>query len=312
VNVFIQGFRRSGTTFLYDVFLEDERFACYYEPLGMGVESVGGGSGAHEVDVSGSVREKRAGFLTRHPEWAERSPHFAALNLLNYGAPRLAELEFEPDLPQYAYDYLRYLVEGQPNAVLKFTRMYCKPHCLARVDPTATFVHIVRDPRFVAVSYLFGRGRTRERKFRRLDGRISMKRFFTRRTTGNPWSVRSFSEVIRRLPGFVDDDPSDLGRVLMAWRYVFESTHRLGRSAFGDRYVLLRHEDLANHPERTLAALYDAVGAPLPEKVCAWAVANARAPQAAIGEGDRRWREAFDRYGLGDALAAAGYGSIVG
>jgi len=313
VNVFIQGLRRSGTTFLYDIFLEDERFTCYYEPEAAAVTSVGGGSGEHESDLFDTVRRKRATFLDRYPEWREKCPEFMSLNLLNYGAPRLAELEFEPDLPRFGYQYLEHLLNGHEHNVLKFTRMYCKPHCLAAVDPQAKFVHIVRDPRFVAVSYLFGRGRKREKRFWGLDRKLSLKRFFNRRSPHNAWSSLAFSEWILKQPEYaVTERPTELGRILILWRYVFEKTDRLGRAAFGDRYILLRHEDLVASPEPTLRSLYDAIGLPPSEKAMAWMLSHVKQPGPALAEGDPRWREAFEEYGLGDALRAAGYGSLVG
>jgi hypothetical protein len=312
VNVFIQGLRRSGTTFLYDVFMEDPRFACYYEPLAAAVASVGGGSGEHETDLFESVRRKRATFLHKHPEWLERCPEFERLNLLNYGAPRHADLEFEPDLPTFVDQYLRHLIEGHEHTLMKFTRMYCKPHCLATIDPTAKFIHIVRDPRFVAISYLFGRGRKRERIYRSWNGKLSLRKFFGRTSSYNAWSSMPFSEWILKNAGWsVPRDPTDLGRILMVWRYVFEKTDRLGRAAFGDRYLLVRHEDVVAAPEASLGALYDAIGMPRSDVALQWMLRQVKLPGPALADGDERWQEAFTTYGMRDALVAAGYGSIL-
>ena len=43
MNVFIQGMRRSGTTILFDILWEDERFDCYYEPFAAAKKEVWGG-----------------------------------------------------------------------------------------------------------------------------------------------------------------------------------------------------------------------------------------------------------------------------
>ncbi len=51
MNVWICGLRRSGTTILFDALGEDPGLACFYEPLREDTESVGGGSGARDVDV---------------------------------------------------------------------------------------------------------------------------------------------------------------------------------------------------------------------------------------------------------------------
>ena len=115
MNVFIQGLRRSGTTFLFDIFLEDDRFACHYEPFARALASVGGGSGVHDADLFESVRAKRASFLDRYPEWSSRCPDFSALNFLNYGAPRLPELEFDGWVTELRLDNV---YDGQDSPVV--------------------------------------------------------------------------------------------------------------------------------------------------------------------------------------------------
>ena len=78
--------------------------------------------------------------------------------MFNYGAPGQPDLEFETELPEYCRTYLRFLLARSPDTVVKFTRMYCKVAVLREIDPDAKFIHIVRDPRLVTASYLFGEG----------------------------------------------------------------------------------------------------------------------------------------------------------
>ena len=85
-----------------------------------------------------------------HPELEDTS-------LLNYGAPRDWRLEFERDLPPIVREYLRFLLAQHQAVAMKFTRMSCKIPVLAEIAPQAKLIHLVRDPRAVAVSYLFGK-----------------------------------------------------------------------------------------------------------------------------------------------------------
>lgn len=310
--VFIQGLRRSGTTFLYDTFLEDKRFKCFYEPFAAGIRALGGGSGMHGHDLFNTVTEKRKSFLDAYPQWRERCPDFNDLNLLNYGAPRLPALEFEPDFPAYCYDYLKHLLDGSEIAVLKFTRMYNKIPALAQVAPDAKFIHILRDPRFVAMSYLFGRSQVNRRKFANLFGQVVKRKFFNKCSNYTAWSSYPFSEFIFSLADFSSiSEREDIGRMLVLWRYVFEKTHAYGQAVFGERYRLLRQEDFVSEPRKVLEDLYEFIGMDASPEVLDWAEENARPPKPLFAEGDRAWLDAFDTYGLHDAIRAANYSNIL-
>src|SRR5918992_5604743 len=98
MNVFLCGLRRSGTTILYDALGEDPRLRCYYEPLREEAETIGGGSGARDVDLGAETRELRERFrATHYPE--------LQIELFNWGGPRVPELELEPDLPAHVRDW---------------------------------------------------------------------------------------------------------------------------------------------------------------------------------------------------------------
>ena len=123
--VFAQGMRRSGTTIVFDLMLEDARFECFYEPLAATRPALGGGSGMRaEVDLFDNVRRQRDIFLERNPMLLERFPDFRERNFLNYGAPRLAALEFEPELPDFCRRYISQLCKAAPRTFIKFTRMH--------------------------------------------------------------------------------------------------------------------------------------------------------------------------------------------
>ena len=150
----IQGMRRSGTTILYDLLCEDPGLACFYEPLAAARPSIGGGSGVQDVDVFESLHEARRDFAREHPELIDPS-------VLNHGAPRDWRLEFERDLPPLIRAYLQFLFDREDAVAVKFTRMSRKIPALAEIAGDARFIQIVRDPRAVVVSYLFGKGHRR-------------------------------------------------------------------------------------------------------------------------------------------------------
>jgi hypothetical protein len=188
--------------------------------------------------------------------------------------------------------------------VIKETRLYRKVGELHRLDPAAVLVHVVREPRAVAASIMLGRGRRQLRK--RYPDADS---FFEDRKPRRLWSTYEISKRLvesREYQG--PADPSNLVRVLMVWRYTFEETRRTGLELFGDRYILLRNEDLRAEPEGQLERLYAAIGRDVPPSVADWAKASVSPRQPIHAEGDPRWAEALELAGLTpEYLAAAGY-----
>ncbi len=88
MNVFIQGMRRSGTTFLFDILSADGRFDGYYEPLAKAKRrALGGGSGVSKEDFFHKIRETRNAFASFY--------NLPNTDILNYGAPRCPELELK-------------------------------------------------------------------------------------------------------------------------------------------------------------------------------------------------------------------------
>jgi hypothetical protein len=296
--------RRSGTTILYDALLDDPELSCFYEPLREEKETVGGGSGARELDVFAETRVLRDEFRRRYPE--------LPIDEFNWGGPRKPELELEHELPEHCLELIRHLlergrdVEGTRDTAIKETRLYCKLGALHDLDPDAALVHVVRDPRAVASSIVLGRGRRRQRKLRTADD------FFADRVDRRLWSSREISERLLERSGYPDiDDPSNMERVLLTWRLTFEAPHVEGRRLFGDRYLMLRNEDLRSDPAAALGSVYGLLGRPVPDAVVSWAERNIRPPQEVYAGDDRRWPEAFERLGMRDAVEEAGYGRVL-
>jgi hypothetical protein len=302
VNLFVQGMRRSGTTILYDALLDDPELRCFYEPLREEKVSVGGGSGARDVDAFADTSSIREEFRRdRYPEMA--------IEQFNWGGPREPSLELELELPGHCVELLRFLLERgraeAPDTAIKETRLYCKVPVLHALDPGGVLVHVVRDPRAVAASIVLGRGRRRQRKLRTPDD------FFADRAERKLWSSRAISERLLGRPGYPADDLSNVERVLIVWRMTFEAARVEGMRLFGDRYLLLRNEDLRSHPAAALARVYAVLGRPVPEPVSEWAAANVKGPQEVYAGDDPRWRASIERLGMLDAVDEAGYAGLL-
>jgi hypothetical protein len=295
VNLFIQGMRRSGTTILYDALVEDPELRCFYEPLREQDVTEGGGSGAREGDAFAETRDLRERFRR------ERYPQLP-IDEFNWGGPRDPELELERELPEHCRELLAFLLRQAPAVAIKETRLYRKIEALAEIDPDAGLVHLVRDPRAVAASIMLGRERRHMERFPTAEA------FFEARSRRKLWSSRRISERLiesGEAPGV--GDPSDVVRVLLAWKASFESARQDGRARFGDRYLLMRHEDLAADPAAALGVVYGILNRPMPESVAGWAERNVRAPEAIPFGDDPGWTRAAEHAGIADAIGAAGY-----
>lgn len=296
--------RRSGTTILYDALLDDPELSCFYEPLREEKETVGGGSGARDLDVFAETRAIRDRFRR------ERYPDLP-IDAFNWGGPREPALELEPELPEHCVDLLRHLIElgdaaGTADTVIKETRLYLKVAALHSLDPEGALVHVVRDPRAVTASIVLGRNRRRQRKLRTPD------HFFADRVDRKLWSSREISARLEERSGYpAIGDPSNAERVLLVWRLTFEAARIDGLRLFGSRYLLLRHEDLRTDPAGSIERVYRTLDRPVPEQVASWAGANVRPPQEPYAAGDPRWREAVERLGMADAVEEAGYGEVL-
>ena len=304
MNLFVQGMRRSGTTILYDALLADPGLRCFYEPLREDKVTEGGGSGAREGDAFAETRELRERFR------AVRYPHLAAEEF-NWGGPRKPPLEVDPGLPEHCTEWLRSLLAVDGDVAIKETRLHSKVPELAGLDPGAALVHVVRDPRAVAASIVLGRGRRQEAILPDPDA------FFADRSKRKLWSCRPISRRMIR-EGLADgaeqaalDDPSNVLRVLLVWRLTFERTWREGRARFGERYLLVRNEDLRANPAVALGSLYALLGREVPRAVEEWARANVREPEAPYAADDPRWAAELRRAGIGEELlAGAGYSEV--
>jgi hypothetical protein len=105
--------------------------------------------------------------------------------------------------------------------------------------------------------------------------------------------------------------PPAAGSARRAWKHSFETTSRTGGERFGERYVLLRNEDLRANTAAALATLYAALARPVPDPVEAWAAEKVRSAEEPYAARDRRWLDAFRRLEMEDAVAEAGYPELL-
>ena len=150
---------------------------------------------------------------------------------------------------------------------------------------------------------MMGRGR------KRADSYADPDAFFEEREKRKLWSSRQLSQhLLKGDPEYADlRKPANFERILLVWKHTFESTRREGRLLFGDRYVLLRNEDLRADTAGTIAKIYEAVGRPTPPEVTEWAADKVRPPEEPFHPEDPRWARAFAALGMRDALIDAGY-----
>ena len=299
MNLFVCGLRRSGTTIVFDALSEDPDLRCFYEPLREDAETIGGGSGARDVDVFAETRELRERYRAEHhPE--------LPIDLFNWGGPRDPVLELEPELPAHVSGLLANLLAQAPDVAIKETRLHHKVGALAELDPNAAIVQVVRDPRSVTASMLLGRRR-------RTDIYPDADTFFTARTGRRLWSSRRISEelIARQRSLELPADIPDFLRPLIVWRAAFETSDADARRLFGDRYVLVRLEDLRVDPARELGRIYATAGRDAPGAVVEWAQANVRRDAPIHLAGDPRWAQAARLLELEKPLERAGYTEIL-
>jgi len=294
--ILIQGMRRSGTTILYDALLEDPRLRCFYEPFREEGDTPGGGSGARASDPFTETRALRRAF---------RDEHHPDLDLeeLNCGGPGNPALELGPDLPDHCAGFLRTLLECDGPVMVKETRFYDKLEAVGAIAPAdSVLVHVVRDPRQVAASMMMGKGRKRAGDYADPDA------FFEERDRRKLWSSRQLSQLLMKRPEYSQvSRPPNFLRILLVWKHTFESARRDGQRLFGDRYVLLRNEELRADTAGTIARVYEAAGRATPPEVQEWARDKVRPPEMPYAAEDPRWADAFEQLGMADALVEAGY-----
>lgn len=285
-TVFISGMRRSGTTILLDALANGRNTHAIYEPLAAARrESRGGGSGVRQTDYFEVVREGRRAFMAQHPELEE--PDF------NYGAPAKPLLEYEHSLPDFLQAYLRSLARPGRTNLYKFTRMHHKLADLTRVNAAGALVLVVRDPRAVVTSYLYGKGQRHHADF--ADPNV----FFNRSSSYSAWNSEPFYQHLaakneyRKWQGC-----RDFEKVLLLWWDNVTSSLASAQEHFANRFFLLRHHDYCTRPGATLENLYASTGMKACPEAIAWAEQHVRGRKDIHEPESPRWAESFSQLGM--------------
>lgn len=295
VKIFIQGMRRSGTTILFDILSQDPRLDAYYEPFSITREgALGGGSGAQAIDFAARIRALREAYCAAHPEIGDPS-------YFNYGAPRDPDLELQTTLSSHARGYLAAMIAAREHTLVKFVRMYEKVGELHSLAPDAVLVHVVRDPRRVVTSQMLGPGKGADRFDRDKD-------FFRHRGKGVLWASRALSErLVAREEHRHLADTYDVRRILLVWKHTFRRTFDDGRRLFGDRYLLVRHEDLVADPEDWTRRIGERAGLEPAVESLEFARGRVTPPKPPLFPTSERWAKAIAKVGLAREMAEAGY-----
>jgi len=296
MNLFMQGMRRSGTTIIFDILSQDPRLDLYYEPFSAGRKgALGGGSGVQEVDLMDKIRTCRKEFLSANKCVRKDEDFF------NYGAPRNPGIELNDSIDPDCKKYIQHMADKSEHSVFKFTRMYKKSGHL-NLSPDSFFLLLVRDPKEVVASYLYGRDQCRREKYHDRES------FFTRTSKINPWKSRDLyngivgnrSQAMLSVPDWI--------RPLILWDYTFRHTFYDAAKAFGSRFRIFRYEDLASEPTLEVKQVYNHIGLPADKNTLSWASENVRCSFKECYRDDPRWINAFTEYGILDSIQKAGYG----
>ena len=149
---------------------------------------------------------------------------------------------------------------------------------------------------------------------RRTDIYPDADTFFTARTGRRLWSSRADLRGRRRRACASLELPNDIPdflRLLIVWKLAFETTDGDGRRLFGDRYVLLRLEDLRADPaRRARAASTRRLGRATPAAVAEWAAENIRTDASDPPRRRPAWARAVALLEMEPELERAGYGEI--
>ena len=264
MNLFVLGLRRSGTTILYDALGEDPGLRRVYEPLREDAETIGGGSGARDEDVSPRPGPSGSCFAPS----ATRSCRSSSSTGAGRGRPSSSS---RPSCPRTAascsstcstgrrtWRSRRHAcitsfrrsprsTRGRRSSTWSATRAPSPPRCCSAVAGAPTSTPTPRPSSPPARGAGCGRA------------------------GASPRSV-----IARRRSLDIPADIPDFLRPLLVWKAAFETTAGDGERLFGERYALVRLEDLRLDPRRELERIYGLTGRPLPDAVTEWAIENIR------------------------------------
>lgn len=276
-HIAVVALRRSGTTALWKLLRQDDRFACYDEPFSHLLGDL----------PAGNVKQTRDEFIAKF----ERDPaKFRALY-----APITRREEVTRGLTGEQTEYLRYLLADGPT-IFDVTRCMGKIPALHGIIPEAVLVHLFRHPVAFASSHLLPSDRLDVRGLRKRWNRATA---LDRATRFNGWGMEELlrcewldrtnellGEVGVQLPPKSDKVPA-AQRLLAGWLGGFRLAEREGRALYGDRFLSLSFEDVCRDPATTVATIQKLADAP--ERPLD--TSGIRSSSGGIRPDDKRWLE---------------------
>lgn len=288
MNIIIIGMRRSGTTILFDCLYEDKRFDSYYEPFCHGKINIGGGSGEKQIPYGEKINNARREFI-----WQKKldiSPEY-----FNLGAPQKPEMEFEKRTPLVHREYLSFIATKNEHTLMKFVRVSHKVETLHKLFPDARIIHIVRDPRRMAMSHIFGKNRKASNSMKAIKLQLlqamKRRRFFYLKTGFNNWSSEKLiNYFITSCPKYANFENSpSYEKIMLLWKVLYDKTREDCLDFFGSNYLELRHEDLCTKPIHTMEVIYDFLKMRCDEVVKDWSRSHVKRTKPIYRVHDKRW-----------------------
>lgn len=250
-HIAIVALRRSGTTAMWRLLRQDDRFICFDEPF----------SRLHSQLPEDNKKRTRSELI----ELYNRDPdHFRQTF-----APIHRGEETARGLSQEQRAYLEFLVSGGP-AVFDTTRCMAKIPDLKEMLPEAVMVHLFRHPAAFVSSHMLPSDR---KDLLGLRSRYNHWSFFSRTGRFNGWGMEEltrtphadqtaalFAEVGVRLAPPSQTVPA-FQRLLAIWLGAYRLAETEGVAEFGDRFLSVSFEDFCARPAAHLGALHDMAGA---------------------------------------------------
>ncbi|MCS4200970.1 sulfotransferase [Salinibacter ruber] len=316
----VQGNFRSGTSALFRALCNDPGQTCYYEPL--------------HPNLLEHVSEARAA----RPSHDKSSLYTQYTSLL----PRLRRIYRPSFWKEYAtvdededasllQTYLQFLSDSSDRVVLQTNRTFWMAPWLHRTFPDARFVHLVRDPRSVVWSQLTTGSGERVRMNWPVLGRLfsfssgDLSNVFSSYAYHGAYRVQDYFHLA--LDQFSDETRDARSwahsclrsvrecrpyvQALAVWGAQAHVCHQEAQSAFGDRYLCLRYQDLCASPHDELHRIYALNDGVPPSSALQYAKSHLHSNRVASWQQDEDsrtyFRKGIQQAGLTPVLEEFGY-----
>jgi hypothetical protein len=274
--IIVQGVFRSGTTLLFRILRQAPQLCCFYEPLHPNLlDHVG-------EALSDTPSHEKSGL---YAEYARLSDELASVFDDRDRRARTV-LPGQHGECEQLRAYLDLLADASSSrTVLQFNRAFWMSRWLNHQFRESCFVHVVRDPR----SVIWSQFTTKHCKRVRMDWPVLGRRFF-KFSSGNltnvfspyayhgAYEIRDYlslgrehlkqgtSPVVRRAYELLSstEEAYPYVQALALWAAQVWICHHHAREAFGDRYLLVRYEDLVQDPIPVLESLFGRAELALP------------------------------------------------